>query len=71
MADKQTSVKCDGAPVVNVVETHGKPWLPQNAIEADDPQVSSIFVAELILESNAYTNGNMGQEPTGSYRQYA
>jgi hypothetical protein len=38
--DVQTSVKCDGAPVVNVIETHGKSWLPMNAIEADDPQVS-------------------------------
>jgi len=36
-------VKCDGAPAVTVTETHGAPWLPQNAIEADDPKVSLIY----------------------------
>jgi hypothetical protein len=35
-------VKCDGAPAITVTETHGAPWLPQNAIEADDPKVSLV-----------------------------
>lgn len=35
-------VKCDGAPAMTVTETHGAPWLPQNAIEADDPKVSLV-----------------------------
>jgi hypothetical protein len=52
----------------------GHPWSPRNAEEADDPRVRLCVFRSLIKthepEPHAYTNGYMGQEPTGSHRQY-
>jgi coproporphyrinogen III oxidase len=36
----QGDIKCDGAPAIDVIDSHGEPWYPADAYEQDDPQVS-------------------------------
>ncbi|WWC73447.1 uncharacterized protein I206_107417 [Kwoniella pini CBS 10737] len=38
LSDNKSQVQCDGAPLVEAIETHGYPWVPVDALEKDDPQ---------------------------------
>ncbi|WWC93077.1 uncharacterized protein L201_008042 [Kwoniella dendrophila CBS 6074] len=35
--NQDNQVRCDGAPLVEAIDTHGYPWVPVDAIEKDDP----------------------------------
>ncbi|WWC65610.1 uncharacterized protein I303_108230 [Kwoniella dejecticola CBS 10117] len=37
-SQEKSQVQCDGAPLVEAIDTHGYPWSPVDALEKDDPQ---------------------------------